>query len=116
MKICAILRSEMEMKKTDGICKGNIYGTYVHGVFDADGITQRSWKHWQQKEFPWSSNTAVIRNLRKRSMINLLIHRGILDIDAVYQMMNGTVNYLTEEICLLLNTGNCPIINDSRNK
>ena len=28
------------MKKTDGICKGNIYGTYVHGVFDKETVAE----------------------------------------------------------------------------
>ena len=42
MNICAISQIRLKIKKADGICAGNVYGTYVHGVFDADGIAARS--------------------------------------------------------------------------
>ena len=31
------ITDQAENQKADGICAGNVYGTYVHGVFDADG-------------------------------------------------------------------------------
>ena len=35
------ITDQAENQKADGICAGTVYGTYVHGVFDADGIAAK---------------------------------------------------------------------------
>ena len=78
------------MKKTDGICKGNIYGTYVHGVFDADGIAAKIVEALAAKK-GISMETATLQSYQefKETQYDKLADtlRKYLDMDAVYQMM-----------------------------
>ena len=78
------------MKKTDGICKGNIYGTYVHGVFDADGIAAKIVEALAAKK-GISMETATLQSYQefKETQYDKLADtlREYLDMDAVYQMM-----------------------------
>lgn len=37
-------------EKTDGFCAGNCYGTYVHGIFDADGVALTAAKALAEKK------------------------------------------------------------------
>lgn len=62
-----ILPTETEPERTDGCVKNNIYGTYLHGLFDDDTVRDR-------KEREYDRLADVVR--------------GALDLDAVYRILS----------------------------
>lgn len=77
-------------KKADGICGKNVYGTYVHGVFDADDIAAKIVEALAEKK-GISMETVTQQNYQafKETQYDKLAKtlREYLDMDAVYRMM-----------------------------
>lgn len=77
-------------QKLDGICTGNVYGTYVHGVFDADGIAAKivealATKKGISMEAVTQQNYQQFKETQYDKLAETL--REYLDMDAVYGMM-----------------------------
>ena len=34
----SMLKAWTAVRKTDGLCQGNVYGSYVHGIFDSEEV------------------------------------------------------------------------------
>lgn len=84
------IADQADNQKSDGICVGNVYGTYVHGVFDADGIAAKIVEALAEKK-GISMETVTQQNYQqfKETQYDKLAEtlREYLDMDAVYGMM-----------------------------
>ena len=76
---------------TDGISHGNVYGTYIHGIFDKGEKLYRRRKIPGRKErnFQWKKVEGVDLKAFKESQYDLLADtlRKHLDMKAIYQIM-----------------------------
>lgn len=77
-------------KKADGIFGGNVYGTYVHGVFDADDIAAKivealAAKKGISMEKVTQQNYQEFKETQYDKLAETL--REYMDMDAVYRMM-----------------------------
>ena len=84
------ITDQAENQKADGICEGNVYGTYVHGVFDADGIAAKivealATKKGISMEAVTQQNYQEFKETQYDKLAETL--REYLDMDAVYRMM-----------------------------
>ena len=84
------ITDQAENQKADGICAGNVYGTYVHGVFDADGIAAKivealATKKGISMEAVTQQNYQEFKETQYDKLAETL--REYLDMDAVYRMM-----------------------------
>lgn len=84
------ITDQAENQKADGICAGNVYGTYVHGVFDADGIAAKivealATKKGISMEVVTQQNYQEFKETQYDKLAKTL--REYLDMDAVYRMM-----------------------------
>ena len=84
------ITDQAENQKADGICAGNVYGTYVHGVFDADGIAAKivealAAKKGISMETVTQQNYQEFKEIQYDKLAETL--RKYLDMDAVYGMM-----------------------------
>ena len=84
------ITDQAENQKADGICAGNVYGTYVHGVFDADGIAAKivealATKKGISMEAVTQQNYQEFKETQYDKLAKTL--REYLDMDAVYRMM-----------------------------
>ena len=87
MNICAISQIRLKIKKQ---MEGNVYGTYVHGVFDADGIAAKivealATKKGISMEAVTQQNYQEFKETQYDKLAETL--REYLDMDAVYRMM-----------------------------
>ena len=74
----------------DGVVKENVYGTYVHGIFDADGIAAAIVQALADKKgVAIETSGAVDYQAFKEKEYDKLADtlRQYLDMDAIYQMM-----------------------------
>lgn len=86
------ITDQAENQKADGICAGNVYGTYVHGVFDADGIAAKivealATKKGISMEAVTQQNYQEFKETQYDKLAETL--REYLDMDAVYRMMGS---------------------------
>ena len=84
------ITDQAENQKADGICAGNVYGTYVHGVFDADGIAAKivealATKKGISMEAVTQQNYQEFKETQYDKLAETL--REYLDMDAVYRML-----------------------------
>ena len=84
------ITDQAENQKADGICAGNVYGTYVHGVFDADGIAAKivealATKKGISMEAVTQQNYQEFKETQYDKLAETL--REYLDMDAVYRMI-----------------------------
>lgn len=70
---------------------GNVYGTYIHGIFDADGVSDAVLRALcGMKGIEWSEKATDIREYREKEYDRLAdTVRANLDMDAVYGVLNG---------------------------
>ena len=75
---------------TDGISHGNVYGTYIHGIFDKEKIVSEIVKSLAEKKgLSMEEVEGVDLKAFKESQYDLLadILRKHLDMKAIYQIM-----------------------------
>lgn len=78
------------LTRMDGVVKENVYGTYVHGIFDADGIAAAIVQALADKKgVAIETSGAVDYQAFKEKEYDKLADtlRQYLDMDAIYQMM-----------------------------
>ncbi len=88
-KIAVQAGSKRELA-VDGCCKENVYGTYVHGIFDGDGIAGALLACLaQRKGIVLEQTKEPSRREYKEAQYNLLADalRNHLDMEAVYRIM-----------------------------
>ena len=75
--------------KEDGWNKGNIYGAYIHGIFDHPGIWRPLYPPWQQKRGISMDEVKAgdYSAYRQCSMTSWQMLRSSSDMDAIYKMM-----------------------------
>lgn len=76
----------------DGCCQGNVYGTYIHGIFDEDGILNALLTSLAEYKGISLENLAkVSRREYKEAQYDLLADtlRKHLDMEKIYQIMGG---------------------------
>lgn len=77
-------------KREDGVCCGNVYGTYVHGVFDREDVVQKIIEALAEKKGIASSDLrSVDLKVFKERQYDLLADslREHLDMEKVYEVM-----------------------------
>lgn len=77
-------------KREDGACCGNVYGTYVHGVFDREDVVQKIIEALAEKKGIASSDLrSVDLKVFKERQYDLLADslREHLDMEKVYEVM-----------------------------
>lgn len=74
---------------TDGCCAGNVYGTYIHGLFDRREISEEIVRTLYARKGLTFTGTGIDRGAyRERELDRLAAAvRANLDMDAVYRMM-----------------------------
>ena len=79
-----------EAVKLDGACKDHIYGTYVHGVFDKEGVVKTIvMALGERKGIDMSSVAAIDFTAFKESQYDKLAEglRAHLDMDKIYEIL-----------------------------
>lgn len=82
--------NEKEENTLEGSQKGHIYGSYVHGIFDAEGIAHTIIKALLEKKgIQYELGATMALDAYKESQYDALAAnvREHLDMDAIYQMM-----------------------------
>ncbi len=85
--------AEIQQQQTcrlDGCCKENVYGTYIHGIFDEEGIVKAMLISLaERKGIALDNLTEMTRKEYKESQYNLLADtlRRHLDMEKIYQIM-----------------------------
>lgn len=77
-------------KKTEGCAAGRVYGTYVHGFFDAEGMAQALAGALAARRgiTPEHMQTRSLQEYREEQFERLAAAlRAHMDLDAIYQMM-----------------------------
>ncbi|MGL5259329.1 MAG: cobyric acid synthase [Lachnospiraceae bacterium] len=80
-----------QVQKADGSNKNNIYGTYVHGIFDFEGVGEIILKSLcEKKQIPFEVKDISSYEERKEEEFDKLADgvRASLDMDAIYRMMD----------------------------
>lgn len=83
-------QSDSHLAKMDGCQKGNVYGTYIHGIFDGDGICDAlSQALLREKGLSPQEKASVSYKDYREAQYNKLADavRQNLDMTAVYEMM-----------------------------
>lgn len=86
----SIISEEGKVSKSDGACIENVYGTYVHGIFDEDGIAEELVRILAEKKGIYlEEQQNVDRYAHKESQYDLLADtlRKYLDMDRVYEIL-----------------------------
>lgn len=89
--------------KADGACRENVYGTYVHGIFDEDGIAEEIVRLLAEKKgISFEEHEHIDRHAYKESQYDLLADtlRKHLDMEKIYEI-------LQEETVGVCERGNC---------
>lgn len=89
-KLC---RRESTGSKPDGCCGDNVYGTYVHGIFDKEGIAAALAEALAEKKgMVLSQVTTIDRRTYKESQYDLLADtlRKHLDMEKIYEILFQT--------------------------
>lgn len=77
-------------EKADGMCTGNIYGSYVHGVFDSDEVLYEiAAALMNQKGLKYNRNSAFDSKAYKEQQYDLLADalRSSLDMKYIYEVI-----------------------------
>lgn len=81
--------------KTDGAFHNHVYGSYVHGIFDEDGIAEAIIDALAQKK-GISRKHSIVKSMKeyKEEQYNKLANtmRAHLDMDMIYEIVNDEVN------------------------
>lgn len=92
MNIVQICQGDAQVEeKSEGTCKGNVYGTYVHGIFDADAVAATLIATiMEAKGLDSSQVIAFDRRAYKEKQYDILAEavRRNLDMDMVYEILN----------------------------
>ncbi len=83
-----------EAKKEDGCVLGNVYGTYVHGVFDSEEMQRILWKRLTKGRKvpgnlcsePGFGNVAAYKEMQYEKLARIL--RDNLDMELIYGILN----------------------------
>ncbi|MCR5764050.1 MAG: cobyric acid synthase [Treponema sp.] len=79
-------------KKQDGCFDGNIYGTYIHGIFDADGVCPALIKALAERKGV-AVSTKMVKSVRqiKNEQYDLLAQtvRASMDMPYIYDIINS---------------------------
>ncbi len=89
VNFCSISQEGKE-EKADGTCLGNVYGTYVHGVFDEDGIAAGLINILARKKgIQLEEAVCISRHDYKEKQYDLLADtlRKHLDMEAIYKIL-----------------------------
>lgn len=84
------IAEEKKAAKEDGACTENVYGTYVHGIFDGDGIATELVRAFaDKKEIPMEESQQIDRHTYKETQYDLLADtlRKYLDMDKIYEIL-----------------------------
>ena len=84
------IAEEGRQAKAEGACRGNVYGTYVHGVFDGDGIAEEMVRDLARKKgICLEERKYMDRHAYKESQYDLLADtlRRHLDMDKIYEIL-----------------------------
>lgn len=79
--------------KADGACKNNIYGSYVHGIFDSKDVSEAIIKTlFKKKGIEYNSNS-IDRKAYKEKQYNLLANevRKSIDMNLIYKILEEGV-------------------------
>ncbi len=82
-------------EKTDGICQDNVYGSYVHGIFDnVEILTVIIKALYKRKGLNFNVPVKVDLRTHKENEYNQLakVLREVLDIDYIYKIINEGIN------------------------
>lgn len=77
-------------RSRDGVCRGNVYGTYVHGIFDRDGMADQVIRLLaKQKGISWNGRESMGRTEWKEQQYDRLAEgiRQHLDMEQIYKIM-----------------------------
>ncbi len=83
-----------KVSKTDGYYKGNVYGSYIHGIFDREEISKAVVIDlYKSKGLNYDEVTAVDVKAYKESQYDLLakIMRENIDMDMIYDILNNEI-------------------------
>lgn len=84
------IAEEGRQAKAEGACRGNVYGTYVHGIFDGDGIAEEMVRSLARKKgIRLEERKYMDRHAYKESQYDLLADtlRRHLDMDKIYEIL-----------------------------
>lgn len=90
----SVISEEGKPPKTDGACRENVYGTYVHGIFDEDGIGTEIVRILAEKKgMKLEGYHPIDRHAYKESQYDLLADtlRKHLDMDKIYEILNDGI-------------------------
>ena len=89
-KICNHAAAGTAEEKLDGACHDNIYGTYVHGVFDKEGVVKTIvMALGERKGIDMSSVASIDFTAFKESQYDKLAEglRAHLDMEKIYEIL-----------------------------
>lgn len=89
--LCRLLVSSTGEEKEDGCICGHVFGTYVHGIFDAGNLAAEMIKiAAKQKEMEWNPSETMDYTAYKETQYQKLADtvRESLDMRAIYESMN----------------------------
>ncbi len=89
------LRGDKCPEKADGMCRGNIYGTYVHGIFDSEEVLfEIAQALMNKKGLHYSRDTAFKLKEYKERQYDLLADalRQSLDMNFIYRIIEEGMN------------------------
>ena len=81
---------QQQTYRMDGCCKENVYGTYIHGIFDEEGVVKAMLASLaERKGITLGNLTQMTRKEYKETQYNLLADtlRRHLDMEKIYQIM-----------------------------
>ena len=84
----------MENKNADGAQKDNIYGTYVHGIFDDTSVVNAIIQSLlKAKGINYNTIKTIDTNKYKDTQYNFLADtmRQNMDIKQIYDILEGTI-------------------------
>ena len=81
------------VQKQEGACCGNVYGSYVHGIFDREDVANRVVQALAAKKGLELSEAAVDYAVYKEQQYDKLaeILRQHLDMEQIYQILEAGV-------------------------
>jgi adenosylcobyric acid synthase len=91
--MCRIADRVTGLEGLDGMSVGNVYGTYVHGIFDAEGVASAVVRALAEKkgmDIEWTGQAdAMSYQAFKETQYDLLADalREHLDMEMIYQIM-----------------------------
>ncbi len=90
MQGAAVAEIQQQTYRMDGCCKENVYGTYIHGIFDEEGVVKAMLASLaERKGITLGNLTQMTRKEYKETQYNLLADtlRRHLDMEKIYQIM-----------------------------